>query len=70
MKYEARAYGTRQEIADELTNGMGGHRSARKMRELEQALGELRDGADRVRVRHTVYVVTDPAEGVTLDPPR
>lgn len=59
MRYEARAYGTRDEIARELRNGQTGHRSERKVRELQTALEELEAGAERVRVRHTVYVVTD-----------
>ena len=61
MRYEARAYGSRQEIVQHLTNNLGGHRSERRQREAADAIAMLEGGADEVTFGHCTYVVEDEA---------
>lgn len=59
MRYEARAYGTRQEIIAELQNNLGAQRSDRRRQQSAEAIAELESGADSIQVGHIHYVVTD-----------
>jgi hypothetical protein len=60
MRYESRAYGTRQEIIDLITaSALTPGRSDRRMREAAKAVTQLEDGADEVRFGHTLYCVEE-----------
>ncbi|MFI7678580.1 hypothetical protein [Actinophytocola sp. NPDC049390] len=60
MRYESRAYGTRQEIVDLITqSALTPGRSDRRMQEAARAVVLLEDGADEVWFGHTTYVVTE-----------
>lgn len=59
MRYEAKAYGTREEIIAELQNNLGAQRSDRRQQESADAIAELENGAESVQVGHIHYVVTD-----------
>lgn len=63
MRYESRAYGTRQEIIDHITAScLSPGRSDRRMREGARAVNQLEDDADEVIFGHTLYVVEDDPE--------
>lgn len=60
MRYESRAYGTRQEIIDHITkSAMSPGRSERRVSEAAAAVVQLEDGQDHVEYGNTVFVVTD-----------
>jgi len=59
MRYEARAYGTRDEIIKELNNNLGGHRSERRQAESRAAIEALQSGADTVVAGKIHYFVED-----------
>jgi hypothetical protein len=57
MRYESRAYGTRQEIIQTLQSRMTASGSARRHEEAGQAIFELQNGATRVVTRDHQFVV-------------
>lgn len=57
MRYEARAYGTRDEIIRELRNNLGGHRSERRQAESAAAIEALQAGADTITAGKIMYIV-------------
>lgn len=60
MRYEARAYGTRQEIIEHITEAsLTPGRSDRRMREGARAVIQLEDGDDQVQYGNIVFVVAD-----------
>lgn len=58
MRYESRAFGTREEIIKTLRDRMSSSGSARRTEEATQAIAELETGATVVVVRQHQYVVT------------
>jgi hypothetical protein len=61
VRYESRAYGTREEIIALITeSSLTPGRSERRMQEGARAVVQLEDGADEVEFGRTVYVVTEP----------
>lgn len=63
VRFEMRAYGTRDEIEATLHSAYLGRRSERRILEIEQAARELWRGADRVICSGIVYIVTDDDDG-------
>lgn len=60
MRYESRAYGTREEIEALLQQGYSTPgRSRRRLDEIEEAVIELRNGAEEIRYGQTLYIVED-----------
>lgn len=60
MRYEARVYGTKEEIIDELGSINFHHSNIRRQKDAHVALEELDEGATNVRVGQILYVVEDP----------
>lgn len=60
MRYEGRAYGTRQEIIDQITqSSLTPGRSDRRMQEGARAVVQLEEGADEVKYGQLIYVVEE-----------
>lgn len=58
MRYEARAYGTRDEIIRELRNNPACHRSERRQAESAAAIEALKAGAGTVTAGKIHYFVS------------
>jgi hypothetical protein len=60
VRYESRAYGSRQEIIEQIeASGKTPGRSERRMREAARCVVLLEGGADEVKFGHTTYVVEE-----------
>ncbi len=71
MRYEARAYGTRQEIIEHITqSALTPGRSDRRMREGARAVTQLEDDADQVEYGGVLYVVEEVSYSQGIRPAR
>jgi hypothetical protein len=69
VRYEARAYGTREEIIETLRNNLGAHRSDRRQREAQEAIDVIEAGASEVQYGPTLYIVEDESSVPRPDQP-
>lgn len=59
VRYEARAYGSREEILTELANNLGAQRSERRQRQAKEAIEAINAGAEQVQFGKILYIIED-----------